>query len=187
MSECKPFMTIVTRTCRRPKAFARNCESVDMQTDQDIQHLILVDRAGRGIREANRRFNARKDLVEGEWVYILDDDNYLIDPTFVAEIRRISNERAAELIMVKGRWPNGLILPKPWNRRKVPHLCKVDSANFVVKVDPWRSCIHLFGVDERGGDHRVLAALFDRGLKVHWFDRIVFQVSQVGKGKIFEV
>lgn len=187
MSVDQPFMTIVTRTCRRPEAFARNCESVEAQTDQDIQHLVLVDRIGRGIHLANKRFHTHRNFVRGEWVYILDDDNYLVDPTFVAEIRRISSELDPELIMVKGQWPHELVLPEVWKSSRVPPLCGVDAGNFVVRVDPWKTHIHLFGLDERGGDHRVLKSLFDSRLRIHWFDRIVFCVPQVGKGKLFEV
>ncbi|MHA2069645.1 MAG: glycosyltransferase family 2 protein, partial [Candidatus Thorarchaeota archaeon] len=73
------FLTIVTRCCQRPKMLSENIQSVIDQTCHDVEQVFIVDHTRQGIHVADRALALNKDRVEGEYVYILDDDCQLID------------------------------------------------------------------------------------------------------------
>jgi len=72
----KPFLSIVIRTCKRPKALKRCLDSLVKQDDQDFEITILRDEIGRGVAWANGMM-AERDWsgLNGRYVYLLDDDN----------------------------------------------------------------------------------------------------------------
>lgn len=47
------FLTVITRTYKRPGLLARNQASLAAQTDPDFEQILLVDDAGRGVAWAN--------------------------------------------------------------------------------------------------------------------------------------
>jgi len=79
------FLSIVTRTCRRPKALARCIRSLGAQDCQDFEHAIIEDEIGRGVAWANGMM-AERDWsdINGDYVYILDDDNKLYNGAIMA-------------------------------------------------------------------------------------------------------
>src|SRR4030067_728827 len=111
------FLSIVTRTFRRPVGLARCVDSVARQTDPDVEHIILHDSIGRGVGWAYE--NLKTVQPGGEYVFILDDDDYLIDEGFVAELKQFVVEHVCPdlvfvLMRVRGRilpeWTEGLRL-----------------------------------------------------------------------------
>ena len=91
----KPFLSIVTRCCRRPVQLTRCIESVVNQTCHDIEQVFLVDKIGRHrenpILWANKQLERYADRVDGEYVYVLDDDGQLADNNVIYEIRLAVN------------------------------------------------------------------------------------------------
>ena len=184
MNEDRPFLTIVTRSYRRPQELVQNCASVDAQTDQDIQHLILVDPVGRGMWNANRSLYWSGAYIEGGWGYILDDDNYLIEKDFVRELKKIVGVHNPHVIMVKSKMAETKqqILPGRWGKGR-PALCQIDSLNFVVRIDIWKEYIVHFGVEGAGDYHFISRVWKKRGLLVHWWDKVVAHAPRVGRIK----
>ena len=175
-----PFLTIVTRTYNRPSALASNVSSIDAQTDADLQHLIIEDTIGLGMYEADCSLDRHKDHVLGEFVYILDDDDYLVINFFVAGLKRIVAAHQPDVIMVRAQFP-GMVLPNPWG--KPPQICRIGSPNFVVRANLWKHYIYMFCKDKRGGDFQLIDTLFKAKAQVYWWDQVVAKVPQVGKGR----
>lgn len=183
MKSQPPFLTIVTRAFRRPKALAYNVSTIDWQTDQDLEHLIIVDHKGVGIYAADKSLHAHRHHVHGRFVYILDDDDYLVEPTFVEGLKKVVALHNPQIIMVKVKFPNG-ILPDPWE--DTPRLCYVGSPNFVVEGGIWKAYIKAFsrnGSEGRAGDYRFIETLFKKHYRVYWWDRIIAEVPRVGRGQ----
>src|SRR4030067_3647749 len=89
------FLTIVTRTFRRPVGLARCIDSVARQSDPDVEHIILHDSIGRGVGWSYE--NLRSAQPGGEYVFILDDDDYLIAGGFRAALKGF---------VIKHQWPD---------------------------------------------------------------------------------
>ena len=72
----KPFLSIVIRTCKRPKALKRCLDSLVKQDRNDFEVVIIRDEFGRGVPWANGML-AELDWsnLDGRYVYLLDDDN----------------------------------------------------------------------------------------------------------------
>ena len=74
-----PFLSIVTRhLTTRTELLERLVSSIKSQTDADLEHIILTDDEGRGLGWANQQFERHKDLPEGRYVMMLDDDDWLV-------------------------------------------------------------------------------------------------------------
>jgi len=96
-----PFLTIITRhKAERAELFEVCKASIEAQTDRDWQHLVIEDEVGRGVPWANKQFEAHAGEVEGDYVFILDDDDKLVEPRFVALMRNVAWSEPA-LIVVK--------------------------------------------------------------------------------------
>jgi hypothetical protein len=57
------FLTVITRTYLRPNFLKLNQESLRNQTDGDWEQILLVDKVGIGVPEANK--NLRTVDVSG--------------------------------------------------------------------------------------------------------------------------
>jgi len=154
-----PFFTIITPTLQRD-SLVRCCESMDAQTYGDWQHIVMVDdehknrdlcirikqndETGRrwvhdcGMRHANYGNTCRHEAwagALGEWIWYVDDDNYIYDHETLSSI-------AAELSVL----PEDIkfcIFPIMRHGRRFfndpPGLCMTDTLNFIVrrKVGRW--------------------------------------------------
>lgn len=170
-AEAKPFLTIITRCFRRPKLLAVNIKAVDDQTDGDIQHLLFQDRKGVGIEGANKSFFRLRNHVEGQWVYLVDDDDLLIYPDFVKDLKVIVQRENPQVIMVKARMcGTGNVLPQPW--KGAPVLCRLSTLNFVIRVDLWKEYIFHFGKPS-AGDFGFFRMVWKAKPQVFWWDKLV--------------
>jgi glycosyltransferase involved in cell wall biosynthesis len=119
------LVSVITRTSRRPKALARCVESLRCQTSQDYEHIIIDDPVGVGIPETYVRL--RTQSVDGDWVFILDDDNELTHPRFIEKVNRVDPDRYG-LLVVPGIVGEHGLLPYGWP----PRLAWIDMMNVVV-------------------------------------------------------
>lgn len=180
-----PFLTIVTRHLYTRKAqLKRNKRSVrsQMEAKQLIEHLIIVDRKRRGYKWADKNLSNIASHINGRYVYILDDDDYLIDPKFVKTIKRIARKRNNPgVIIFKARWKpfHGRALPSSryWKRKVV---CgDIGSPCFAVRADLWKKYIRKFGRPAHG-DFHFINKVVKSGCSVYWLTRIVAEVGQIG-------
>jgi glycosyltransferase involved in cell wall biosynthesis len=132
--------SIITPTLSRP-ALLRTCQSVDAQTNTDWEHIIMVDKPGdilsriahpqRSIhycahRHADSGNTCRRNAFEfahGDYVYYLDDDNYLAHKDVLRSLEVVTANWALFPILRFGQ--RFLILP--------PGVDRTDTGNFLVK------------------------------------------------------
>ena len=185
------FLTIVTRACQRPQMLSENIASVKSQTCHDLEHIFIVDHTRLGIHVADRALALNMDRVEGEWVYILDDDCILINDNFVELVKDVVATENHDIIMVKSRRPPGppsrqSIVPTPqvWGG-KMRH-GSTNCLCYVMRASLWKVVVEVFGAKPWGGDWHMLEAALHREPTIYWLDEIVADARQLGRGKKFE-
>ncbi len=137
--------SIITPTVGR-KSLTRCCESVDAQTFEDWEHIVMYDgdavlllndspRANRHFLHTGKKYrnggNTPRHLAwffaTGEWTIHIDDDNYLASPTVLAEL-------AAALEGVEEKWA---LFPIERHGSRFyfdpPKPCYFDTGNAVVR------------------------------------------------------
>lgn len=170
-------LTIITPTFRRPIGLKMCQASVAGQHDSDqIQHLIVIDDVGKGVDGMYRDLPQINDQIEGEWVYVLSDDDVLVYPRVVELIRQIeAGAPDAECIMVK-MFCNGRILPWSECWGGPPLMGGVTLSNWLVKKHI--HIAHPFG-QRYEGDLDQIASIYGAGVTIAWAD-VVLAASQAG-------
>ena len=173
------FLTVVTRAFRRPRGLARCVDSVARQTDPDIEHIILHDAVGRGVGWSYENLGTAHP--SGEYVFILDDDDYLIDPDFVSVLRAFVAEHNSPDIVFVQMDVCGRILPE-WSEGL--RMGDIAVSCFVLCRNVW--------IEHRGdfraqyaGDFHFINAVY-RCARQHTearLNRVVSRVDRVSSGK----
>lgn len=127
MSKTTPFLSVVTPTYNRGHLLAKCYESLTAQTDKDFQWIIVDDGSMDNTRDVVTTFdtkdfeiiyvpkenggkhtalNASHPHIRGEYVLILDSDDYLTE-TAVAQVRQgwktwAENEQVGIVTFLKG-------------------------------------------------------------------------------------
>ena len=173
------FLTVVTRSYKRPQALARCVQSVACQSDPDVEHVIVHDALGRGIGWSQE--NLRNVPIGGEWVYVLDDDDYLIDDRFIENLKVLVAERNPEVVFVKMDMLWSILPPKTANG---PLLGQIAVSCFVVKRAVWLEHVNDFQPIYEG-DYTFIRAVWDceKRHRRAWLDRVVARVGQVSHGQ----
>lgn len=199
-----PFLTIVTRCCRRPRMLRLNILSVLAQTCRDVEHVFLVDLAGahRGgnVLWANRQFRRYKARMKGRYVFLLDDDGVLYSPDFVEQAKKIADAHEPDVILCRSRQPAlpgvHAVLPPPfvwdvaWERGKRPARWVGHGYNSVLRSDHWAGVCDSYWSSRHGGDWRFQTDLLlrKRGALVHRLPPHVYSAMslQRGRGEVFD-
>lgn len=172
-----PLLTVLTPTFRRPIGLHMCEASVDGQHRRDeIQHLVVNDTIGKGVAGMYRDLPQANDLIEGEWVFVLSDDDVLVYPRVVELIEHVQQEApAAQCIMVK-MFCNGRVLPWPQCWEGAPLMGGVTLSNWIIRKEV--HIAHPFGARYEG-DYDQAAAIHAAGIPTAWAD-IVLAASQQG-------
>lgn len=175
------FITFYTPTYQRPKLLRRCIESVESQSVDDWQHLVIVDSVGLGVDGMFADVVNHTNKIEGEYVYFLQDDDKLADVDVVRDLRTALHIlHRPPILMVKNK-KRGNIYPTYWRIR--PQICHVDLGSFVVRADVFKANAHKFG-HHYSGDFDFINALWDEyGNKAQWFDRLVAEAMALGLGQ----
>lgn len=185
-----PFLTIVTRSCQRPKMLIKNILSVKSQTDKDIEQIFIVDNQRRGVLWANKQFHANIHRVNGDYVYMLDDDCRLINNSFVAQLRKATKNKP-EIIMVHTRRPQ--LAPKElprqihWKKRNLLKLGSTNGLCYVTRSDIWKAHTQRYFINATGDWQFLRGMVTNKKYKMIWLDLFVAETQQLGRGKLFEV
>ena len=135
---------------------------------------MIVDESGNGIHWANRQISELAGKLHGEYVYILDDDDFIICETFIHElklgIKDPSYSYDPDVIIVKG-WIHEKEYPRLW--REAPARQKIAAPNFIVRRDIFDEYAHYWDVDRRG-DFNFINAVWINGHQFKWWDRYIF-------------
>lgn len=176
-----PFLTVITRTFRRPSLLTNNQRSLADQTDPDYEQIIIRDEVGRGVAWANAHMRT-VGPIRGEYVMALDDDDILVDPCLIADLKRmISVNRPAVIITRMDHGPRG-ILPPPDGWGHPPPRGQIGCSAPIVRVDVWQACAPAYG-ESYDGDYDFIAALFAQAQPIVWHNKIVSAVQQIGLGR----
>lgn len=187
----QPFLTIVTRACDRPYFLNRNIESVEMQTDQDIEQIFIVDKERKGRHWANCEFRHHTHRIDGKYVFILDDDCRLKSKYFVQKVRE-GAESDPDVIMVQTSRPQ--IKPKKlpkddvWGSFNNIRIHSTNCLCYVVRQDMWVKYVYGFAKPAAGDWHFLKELLaYSRADKFAWVEGVFSETMQLGRGKKFEL
>jgi glycosyltransferase involved in cell wall biosynthesis len=118
-------LSIITPTIARP-SLARCRESVQSQTFTDWEHIVVVDSPRSNNFGNTPRHNGWREAT-GDWVFYLDDDNYLAHPNALRDV-------AEALEGIQEQWA---IFPIMRHGSRFfndpPGLCMTDTANMVIR------------------------------------------------------
>lgn len=103
------FLTIITRSFRRPKSLVRCVDSVAHQTDQDVEQIIVHDPIGRGVEASYT--NLKSITPDSLYVMLLDDDDYLIEPLFIERLKVVAVREDCPDVIFVGMDVSGTIMP----------------------------------------------------------------------------
>jgi len=194
----KPLVTFVTRCCWRPQMLTDAIQSVQNQTRSCWEHLFLVDEQKRGLQWANKQFHRHREHVQGEYVFILDDDGRLEDPCFVACLEAFVYMRDyPDVVLTQSLAPapgGGFhylplahVWAVDWGAGERPEKWAGHAYNYVVRADVWKDTIEAFGKAPRtGGDAFFGTALCQGDYRIEKMDRVVAKSMQRGRARVFE-
>lgn len=179
----RPFITIITRhfnSENRAKWFELNKKSVEMQTDNDYVHLILEDKIGIGSHKANLMFNENKDFVEGEYVFMLDDDDCFIRNDFISDMKSISIKYNYPEVIFVQMTLGGRLIPDEycWKKAKMEKN-HIGTSCFVMRRDIWKKNIHMFS-ESQTGDFDFINHVYNKKPTVYWQEKIYTEVNNIG-------
>ena len=176
------FLSVVTRSCGRARLLARNRKSLATQTDPDYEHIIIIDNEHKGLHEANKSLVENKYRVNGQYVLILDDDDYISDRSFIKHLKNVIEQYKVATIFFKAyRKPFSDFLPSKRTWGKTPILGEIGSCCFIVENAIWKKFIGEFA-KPRYGDYYFIKTLFDNGCSTYWLNRTMIMIDKVGGG-----
>jgi len=180
-----PFLSIVTRTYKRPAALARCKTLLRAQFDHDFEHLVIEDKIGLGVAESHRLFLGAHP--RGQYVMILDDDDFVASPYFVSDLRA-AQAYDPDVIVFKVNNAQLGILPDRFVWQQRPKVGHIGGNNVAVKRHVWEACIGAIVTDGNGGgpvyegDFYYLDAVWHYTTKIHWMDKVQVIVPHIGRG-----
>jgi glycosyltransferase involved in cell wall biosynthesis len=169
-----PLLSILTRSYLRPDQLERCVKSVINQTDPDFEHIIIPDEIGHGLYWANRQIAECSTKVRGNYIYVLDDDDYIVSPFFIAELKKfLSNFSAIKtgVIIVCCGTLNEEFFPKVW--KKPFERGKIAAPNLIVSRQLFETHAHMWD-QPRAGDFAFLQSALKENPHIFWWDYNVF-------------
>lgn len=184
-----PFLSIITRVYKRPIGLSKNLESIESLNDKDIEQIFIEDKIGVGMLEANRFFSYEKvkNVICGEYVFLLDDDDFIVNQNFVSMLKFVvANENNPDVIFfrmtIKNNMNNNLYPTDElcWGNR--PIIARIGGSCFVVKKEIYLKFIHNFA-HQRCGDFYFINSVFESGATCYWLDYLMCETGKVSRGK----
>lgn len=172
----EPFLTFVTRhTPDRKELLEEQLETLRSQTDQDFEHVIIIDEYHRGIEWSSKEIRYHKDKISGKYVMILDDDDLLLSEIVVETLKGIVEKESPDVIVYKGdHRAVGLgILPsdRVWEKKE-PIGGQIGSFSVTVESELWKRNIHNF-TPKYSGDFDFIESLWKEVISVYWLDELL--------------
>jgi glycosyltransferase involved in cell wall biosynthesis len=165
------FLEVLTRTFgERPTMLLRNKLSLSEQTSKDWQQTLLVDEEKRGVPWAVGNLSTVE--AEGEYVWILDDDDECIDPEFVEKLKEfVTAQNLPDVVIVRMEHTGHGTLPPLDLFGQAPELGKIGTSAFVVRRDVWNANRFRW-VENYTGDYFFIAAVYRKGYRFVWWDMV---------------
>lgn len=193
-----PFFSIITRTMRGREALLERCQaSVNAQTFQGegtIEHLILRDEIGVGVAAAQQMMWTASP--RGEYVFVLDDDDYLSAPDVLSKLydQFVGLFLGGGLVTYNAAFPtsrplfavvkvaHGLLGTMPLDWGMFPDVGRITVSNVVVENVQWFIHRNKFTPDYNG-DYSWVASLFAAHTPV-WIDLNLVTVEEMRNGAV---
>lgn len=179
-----PLLSIITRVMlgKRNGLFENHQRSVESLNSTDYEQIFIIDRHGAGMLNANKSFQFANP--EGEWVYLLDDDDFLTNPDFIDDIK---NHQEADVIFFKAKIKTGdgdEMYPKPgsWRSRE-PKRGQIGGGCGVFRKWVFDRYIHHFGLQSFGDWNFYTRVLADKEVKAAWVDKKIVETGKVSRGE----
>lgn len=198
----RPFMTIVTRCCKRPQLLRQNIRSIMRQTCWDVEQIFAPDRVGfhpeGNLTWANNQYIAQIPRIDGLYAYSKDDDVTVVSKHFVEEVRACAIQwNYPHLILVRSICVKDvhsgalhylpLVWDHDWEHGERPEKWSGHAANFVVRADFWTGKIGAYRDVPHGGDwHFGTAMIHEPGIRIVRCDVVASASMLRGRGKRFE-
>lgn len=164
------FLSIVTRTHKRPKRLEQCKASIAQLTDADYEHVIVRDEIGVGHDGAYQltidAFDAGR--FHGRYAWFLDDDDRLADPAFVTRLKEtVATHDNPPVIVVRHQnaqriWPEDAYWERPPVRRHIGIGC------LIVRADVWRKYAPFLTTHHYAGDWMMITQMVKDGLHREW-------------------
>ena len=175
------FLQVLTRCYLRPEMLTANIRSLLEQTDSDWEQTCLIDSQGRGIGWSYENLAAHAPLLRGEYIWILDDDDLCIHPTFIAELRSIAQAYDPDVIMVKMDHGRRGVLPGETDWQQPPQPARIGCSAYIMRRSVWQRHAKAFGSHD-AGDFDILGAVLGNMPSVYWHDVIASKVQRISLG-----
>lgn len=177
------FLEVVTRCYRRPLMLQANMDSMAMQTDKDFIHTLLPDEIGRGVEWSYENMRDYAPQLQGDYIWILDDDDMCIRPSLIEELKEIVDDYGPGVIMLKmdhGQW--GIKPSHSWEKQ--PELGDIGCSAYVVNSYIWQHHAELAWKETRyQSDFDFITSIFQGGYDTRWWDIVASRVQRVSLGR----
>ena len=186
-----PFLSIITRMhgSRRPKGLSANLNSVAELTSDSYEHIFLNDQKGLGRPMANISFSLVVPDVKGQYVFLLDDDDFLVNKNMIEELQQIVEGNATRVdvivfrnIIKNGSFDNYYPSPECW-ASKVPKIAHIGGSCFVCRTEVFKEFVMHFGRPACGDFHMLDAMYKSNKLNWYWHDSLMMETGVVSRGK----
>lgn len=188
-----PVLTIITRRVKdkRTELFTEHLKYIEKQSLKNFQQIFIVDKVGQGMLAANTSLQLATEHIKSNYVYLLDDDDLLVDKDFVIRIRSIIELKKPDIIFVKAFIETShpdKIFPHTNCWRKWPKDDKklrghIGGGCFIVTKELYEKYIHHFALSSFGDWNFITNIMKDDSLNVYWLDKIVVE-SKPNRGII---
>lgn len=175
-----PYLTIYTPTYKRPRLLADCMASVAMQTVPPLEHIIVADYIGIGIARMYQEIEYRANSFNGDYVYILQDDDMLKDQLVIEDFY---NEVYMEQppVVIARNYKGKRLLPDKGYWEQEPKQNHIDLSGFIIRNDVFYDNRNNFG-RRYEGDFDFIHSLWGK-YPFHWWDRAIAFSQQIGKGE----
>lgn len=161
---------------------AANQASLQAQTDGDWVQTLLMDRERRGIAWATENLTRYAPMLVGDYVWLLDDDDLCILPTFVAGLREIAVLNAPDVVFVRMDHGGGRILPSArWG--KSPRLSEIGVSAYVVRRDVWQAHAGAWTPGKYTSDFEFINSIWQSRPVTFWWDVVASRCIRQSEGK----
>lgn len=171
------MLEIVTRHLySRPGLLRRNQASTARLIGGGWIQTILVDDVGRGVAWANAQMRTFEPT--GDYVWLLDDDDECILPTFAADLNWLADRYRPGIVLVCMDHGPGLgILPDKSRFGQDIGEGEIGCSGFVTRSDVWMQYRHAWG-ERYAGDFDFFHAMQRAGVSMCYWGALASKISR---------
>lgn len=158
---------------------ARNKASMAGQTCANWGQTFLVDDVGRGIGWSNLNMAAYAERLQGDYVWILDDDDECIRPTLVKEVQEFAADDPEVIWVRMDHGPRGILPGRNWGQ--APVHADIGVSAYIVRRDVWQAAAEAWTMDYHA-DFLFASKVYEMTTRHVWHDVIASRVQRISVG-----